>query len=81
MRALSAKLKGPWLFVQYIEQFAKNHVRKNEGQPYLIKIKTIEQNISPCSKNEKMSKNMKSHRKYSEIGVQLEILLLLFFFF
>ena len=33
MRALLAN-KGPWLFVQYIEEFAKNHVRKNEGQLY-----------------------------------------------
>ena len=36
MRALLAKLKGPWLFVRYIEQFAKNHVRKNEGQLYSL---------------------------------------------
>ena len=35
MRALFAKLKGPWLFVRYIEEFAaKNHDRKNEGQLY-----------------------------------------------
>ena len=34
MRALLAKLKGPWLFVRYIEEFTKNHVRKNEGQLY-----------------------------------------------
>ena len=34
MRALLAKLKGLWLFVRYIEEFAKNHVRKNEGQLY-----------------------------------------------
>ena len=32
MRALLAKLKGSSLFVLYIEEFAKNHVRKNEGQ-------------------------------------------------
>ena len=37
MRALFAKLKGPWLFVRYIEEFAENHVRKNEGQLYLRK--------------------------------------------
>ena len=36
MRALLAKLKEPWLFVWYIEEFAKKHVRKNEGQLYLI---------------------------------------------
>ena len=35
MRALLAKLKGPWLLVQYIQEFAKNHVRKNEGQLYV----------------------------------------------
>ena len=34
MRALLAKLKGPRLFVRYIEEFGKNHVRKNEGQLY-----------------------------------------------
>ena len=34
MRALLAKLKGLWLFVRYIEEFAKNHVHKNEGQLY-----------------------------------------------
>ena len=36
MRALLAKLKGPWLFARYIDEFAKNHVRKNEGQLYYI---------------------------------------------
>ena len=36
MRVLLAKLKGPWLFVRYIEKFAKNHVRKNEGQLYFV---------------------------------------------
>ena len=35
MRALLAKLKRPWLFVRYIEEFGKNHVRKNEGQLYI----------------------------------------------
>ena len=35
MRALLAKLKGPRLFVRYIEEFAKNHVRKNESQLYV----------------------------------------------
>ena len=34
MRALLAKLKGPGLFVRYMEEFGKNHVRKNEGQLY-----------------------------------------------
>ena len=36
MRALLAKLKRPWLFVRCIEEFAKNHVRKNEGQLYQV---------------------------------------------
>ena len=45
MRALLAKLKGPWHFVQYIEEFGKNHVRKNMGQLYS---KNKQKNKSVC---------------------------------
>ena len=41
MRALLAKLNGPWLFVRYIEEFAKNHVRENEGQLYNFFVRII----------------------------------------
>ena len=36
---------------------------------YLIKVKTIEQNISPCSSQKKNSKEIESYRKYSEINM------------
>ena len=57
MRALLAKLKGPWLFVRYIEEFAKNHVRKNEGQLYrnirVTKSRTPAFKVSKLTESEK----------------------------